>query len=425
MIPALLGEAILSAVNSSLDTWDQTAGGTLIERRLSTGRRPASASPPATACSPAAAPSPTCRRCCWPGRRCADGARASAERCAPVVVATASSHFSVQKSASLLGLGDDAVVARARPTRDRRMDAGALARGAGRRCGATGLVPMAVVATAGTTDFGCIDPLAEIADAVRRAYGAWLHVDAAYGCGLLVSPTRRAPARRHRARRLGHRRLPQVLLPAGRSSAVLVRDRRDAAARHLPRRLPQPARTPRSPNQVDKTLQTTRRFDALKLWMTLRVMGADGIGDDCSTRSSTWPRGCTTMLDARCPTSRSSAAPQLSTLVSATTRPDVTDARGRRASVAAMRRVLFASGRARRRRDRGRRPAVPQVHPAQPRDDARRHRAVLDLIADAGRAGPGDDPVTDAARGAAMTATSASTTSSASGSARSTSASPA
>lgn len=34
----------------------------------------------------------------------------------------------------------------------------------------------------------------------------------------------------------------------------------------------------RIPNQVDKSIQTTRRFDALKLWMTLRVMGADGIG---------------------------------------------------------------------------------------------------------------------------------------------------
>lgn len=32
------------------------------------------------------------------------------------------------------------------------------------------------------------------------------------------------------------------------------------------------------PNQVDKSIQTTRRFDALKLWMTLRVMGADGVG---------------------------------------------------------------------------------------------------------------------------------------------------
>src|SRR5882724_5745670 len=34
VIPALLGEAVLAAVNSSLDTWDQSAGGTLIERKL-------------------------------------------------------------------------------------------------------------------------------------------------------------------------------------------------------------------------------------------------------------------------------------------------------------------------------------------------------------------------------------------------------
>lgn len=34
VIPAVLGEAVLSAVNSSLDTWDQSAGGTLIERKL-------------------------------------------------------------------------------------------------------------------------------------------------------------------------------------------------------------------------------------------------------------------------------------------------------------------------------------------------------------------------------------------------------
>jgi L-2,4-diaminobutyrate decarboxylase len=32
------------------------------------------------------------------------------------------------------------------------------------------------------------------------------------------------------------------------------------------------------PNQVDKSIQTTRRFDALKLWLTLRIMGAEAIG---------------------------------------------------------------------------------------------------------------------------------------------------
>ncbi|NQY65591.1 MAG: decarboxylase, partial [Alteromonadaceae bacterium] len=36
--------------------------------------------------------------------------------------------------------------------------------------------------------------------------------------------------------------------------------------------------TSKTPNLVDKSLQTTRRFDALKLWMTLRTMGVDGLG---------------------------------------------------------------------------------------------------------------------------------------------------
>ena len=62
------------------------------------------------------------------------------------------------------------------------------------------------------------------------------------------------------------------------SSAVIVR--RGDDLRHVTHHADYlNPRTATLPNQVDKSLQTTRRFDALKLWMTLRTVGAEAIGD--------------------------------------------------------------------------------------------------------------------------------------------------
>src|SRR5690606_21572369 len=98
---------------------------------------------------------------------------------------SAESHFSIAKSARLLGMGDAAAIGV--PTdAARRMDVTALHRLLS-ECTDDGLVPAAIIATAGTTDFGVIDPLHAVADACR-AYNAWFHVDAAYGGGLLASP---------------------------------------------------------------------------------------------------------------------------------------------------------------------------------------------------------------------------------------------
>ena len=70
------------------------------------------------------------------------------------------------------------------------------------------------------------------------------------------------------------------------SSALIVRDRALMApvtwhADYLNPRSPD--KGPLSPNQVDKSLQTTRRFDALKLWLTLRMMGPETIGEYVDT----------------------------------------------------------------------------------------------------------------------------------------------
>ncbi|MEV0968384.1 pyridoxal phosphate-dependent decarboxylase family protein [Microtetraspora glauca] len=285
VIPALLGEAVLSAVNSSLDTWDQSAGATLIERRLidwTAGR--IGLGPGADgvftsggtqsnfqalllsreeACAAAMARSPLSRHDVLSRLR---------------VLTSEAGHFSVRKSAKLLGLAPDAVIS-VETDPDRRMRPAALAREL-ERCRREDLPVMAVVATAGTTDFGSIDPLPEIADLCERA-GVWLHVDAAYGCGLLVSRTRRDLLD-------GIERADSVTVDFHKSffqpvssSALLVRDA--AVLRHATYHADylNPARMveQRIPNQVDKSIQTTRRFDALKLWLTLRIMGPDAVGE--------------------------------------------------------------------------------------------------------------------------------------------------
>lgn len=277
VIPALLAEVFVSAVNSSLDTFDQSVGGTFVERHLIdwTAARIGFGATADGVFTSGGTQSNLQGLHLARDRAVAAGVDPRSLR----VVASEDSHFSVQKSARLLGLGDAAVVTV--PTDgDRRMDVGALGRALARIADA-GLTPMAVVATAGTTDFGAIDPLPEVA-ALCEGYGAWLHVDAAYGGGLLVSPTRRHLLH-------GIDRADSVTVDYHKTwfqpvsaSALLVRDGAHLGhvTWHADYLNPKDAA---HPNQVDKSLQTTRRFDALKLWLTLRIMGAETLGQYVDT----------------------------------------------------------------------------------------------------------------------------------------------
>ncbi|MGP4047510.1 lysine decarboxylase DesA [Streptomyces sp. 2A115] len=337
VIPAVLGEAVLSAVNSSLDTWDQSAGGTLIERKLidwTTER--IGLGPAADGVFTSGGTQSNLQALLLAREETKTDTHAKLR-----VFASEVSHFSVKKSATLLGLSADSVVS-IPVDRDKRMQTVALAHEL-ERAKRAGLVPMAVVATAGTTDFGSIDPLPEIA-ALCEQFGTWMHVDAAYGCGLLTSL-------KNRGRIDGIERADSVTVDYHKSffqpvssSAILVRDA--AALRHAtyhaeylnPRRMVRE----RIPNQVDKSLQTTRRFDALKLWMTLRVMGSDGIGqlfdEVCDLAEQGW------QVLAADPRYDVVVQPSLSTLVfryipAAVTDPSAMD----RANLYA-RKALFASG---------------------------------------------------------------------------------
>src|SRR5262249_53886874 len=105
-----------------------------------------------------------------------------ARRCR--ILCSEMAHFSVDRAAAQLGLGTEAVV-KVAVDADYRLCLRDLDRQLA-LLAARGQFPLAIVATAGTTDVGAIDSLADVA-ARARAAGAWLHVDAAYGGALLFS----------------------------------------------------------------------------------------------------------------------------------------------------------------------------------------------------------------------------------------------
>ena len=103
--------------------------------------------------------------------------------------ASAESHHTIQRSAGVLGLGRRAVrpIACDRQGRMRPDDL----RQAIARDQQLGILPMAVVANAGTTNTGAIDPLQDIG-AIAREHALWFHVDGAYGLPGILD-TRVAP----------------------------------------------------------------------------------------------------------------------------------------------------------------------------------------------------------------------------------------
>jgi glutamate/tyrosine decarboxylase-like PLP-dependent enzyme len=103
----------------------------------------------------------------------------------PTVYASTESHHSLHKAVRLCGLGANAL--RAVPVDEYlRMDPNRLSE-AIRKDRAAGSLPFLIVATAGTTNAGVVDPLAEIA-AVAAQEANWLHVDAAWGGAAALVP---------------------------------------------------------------------------------------------------------------------------------------------------------------------------------------------------------------------------------------------
>lgn len=193
-----------------------------------------------------------------------------------VVYVTSETHASVAKALRILGLFDRQI-RQVDVDAAFRMDAGALRAAivADREAGAA---PFAVVASAGTTNTGAIDPLPAIAD-IAEAEDLWLHVDGAFGASALLSPA-------HAGLLAGIERADSLAWDAHKwlfqtygCGVLLVRDRsllapsfslssdylRDGAAEGG------------EPNFWDMGPELTRPARAARLWLTLQAMGREGM----------------------------------------------------------------------------------------------------------------------------------------------------
>jgi len=183
------------------------------------------------------------------------------------IVASEASHDSIRRSAALLGLGTEAVIGVQTDATGAMSLEAFDAQTAGQHV-------IAVVGTAGTTDLGAIDPLEALADRARRR-DAWFHVDAAVGSGLVLSP-------RQRPRLKGIERADSVTADLHKlwwqpfsASALLVPDVGVLkAVHHASVYLNRPEDEAEGQlNLVGRSLDTSRRFDALKVLIALRATG--------------------------------------------------------------------------------------------------------------------------------------------------------
>ncbi|WP_167109463.1 pyridoxal phosphate-dependent decarboxylase family protein [Amycolatopsis granulosa] len=294
---AVAADVVASALNPSMDSWDQAPVASEIERELTA----------------------LVARLCYPDASAPDAvvttggtesnllglllAREQDPDVRPVCGRNA--HHSVARAAWLLGLpapvlldGDgecmrpDALADALRDLRGRAV----------------------VVATAGTTDTGAIDPLRDLAQVCRR-HGARLHVDASYG-GLALCSAKLKPLLD------GLAEADSVALDAHKfgwqpisAGLLAVRETADLAALSVRAEYLNADDDTEAglPDLLGRSLRTSRRPDAFRMAVTLRALGIEGMGalvEHCCTTAA----GVAAMIEAH-PALRLWGAPTLSTVL--------------------------------------------------------------------------------------------------------------
>jgi len=193
------------------------------------------------------------------------------------VYASDQAHFSIARALDFLGFPSETL--HLVPSDHRFRLHGAPVAAAVAKDRAAGLEPLAIAAVAGSTNTGSIDRVDELAEVSERE-GLWLHVDAAYGGAARLSP-RLAPLvpaleRADSVTVDPHKWLFQAYDIGG----LLVKRRADLPSTF--HREPEYYRTSRPEeeplNWYQYSFEGTRRFRALKLWLSWKHLGSEGLG---------------------------------------------------------------------------------------------------------------------------------------------------
>ncbi len=287
MVPGLVAETLLTAANQSLDSFDQAPAATVLEERVVDALcglfdLPADAdgvfTSGGTQSNFQALLLARDRYCDRHFGRDAQAGGLPPEAASLRILCSEEAHFTTKQAAHHLGLGERSVVTV--PTDgDRRMDPDAV------DATLTDLEsqdaePFALVGTAGTTDFGSVDPLAALADRADD-HDLWFHVDAAYGGALALSDEYDqllGGIERADSVAVDFHKLFYQPISCG---AFLLRDGDDFEwmARNAAYLNPEAHDEVGVPNLVAKSVQTTRRFDALKPYVAFRALGRTGLAE--------------------------------------------------------------------------------------------------------------------------------------------------
>jgi glutamate/tyrosine decarboxylase-like PLP-dependent enzyme len=190
----------------------------------------------------------------------------------PVFYASAESHHSLDKSASLLGMGRKAL-RRIEVNASAQMDTAQLESQI-TQDKASGFTPFCVVATAGTTSSGAIDDLVKLAEISKR-HDLWLHIDGAYGAAAIFSDEHRELVR-------GIELADSVTIDPHKwlampfAAGVVLTSHPEALQLAFATSTPyMPKKTGSAPllDNFQVSTQWSRRMNSLKLWLTLQVHG--------------------------------------------------------------------------------------------------------------------------------------------------------